>query len=66
MRHGRRGSDWTARLRKISAVEADFDRTQRFKERLDRLRREAAEVEVELSRAEGAIKGVPHYWAIER
>jgi len=52
--------------RKISAVEADFEGMQRLKERLDRLLREAAEVEVELSRAEGAIKGVPHYWAIER
>jgi len=47
-------------------VEADFDRTPRLKERLDRLLREAAEVEVELSRTEGAIKGVPHSWAIER
>jgi hypothetical protein len=41
------------------------DRQAVLKEKLDRLLREAAEVEVELSRAEGAIVGVPHYSVIE-
>lgn len=40
-------------------------RAARLQERLERLLREAAEVEVELSRAEGAIRGVPHYSVIE-
>jgi hypothetical protein len=44
---------------------ADFERTSRLKERLERLLREAAEVEVELSRADGTIRGVPHYSVIE-
>ncbi len=51
--------------RKIPPAEADFERTSRLKERLDRLLREAAEVEVELSRTDGTIKGVPHYSLIE-
>lgn len=51
--------------RKISSADADFDKTNSLKDRLDRLLREAAEVEVELSRANGAIKGVPHYSLIE-
>jgi hypothetical protein len=51
--------------RKISSTEADFERTNDLKDRLDRLLREAAEVEVELSRADGTIKGVPHYSLIE-
>ena len=46
-------------------VEADFERTSGLKERLERLLREAAEVEVELSRADGTIRGVPHYSIIE-
>lgn len=50
---------------KTSSAEADFDRIGRLKERLDRLLREAAEVEVELSRADGTIRGVPHYSVIE-
>jgi hypothetical protein len=44
---------------------ADFERTSQLKERLERLLREAAEVEVELSRADGTIRGVPHYSVIE-
>jgi hypothetical protein len=51
--------------RKISSEEADFEKTANLKERLERLLREAAEVEVELSRADGTIKGVPHYSLIE-
>ena len=51
--------------RNIPSAEADFERTCRLKERLDRLLREAAEVETELSRADGTIKGVPHYSLIE-
>lgn len=41
------------------------DRQTMLEEKLKRLLREAAEVEVELSRAEGAIVGVPHYSVIE-
>lgn len=50
----------------ISSLEADSEsRTAHLKERLERLLREAAEVETELSRADGAIRGVPHYSLIE-
>jgi hypothetical protein len=41
------------------------DRQASLKEKLSRLLLEVAEVEVELSRAEGAIVGVPHYSVIE-
>lgn len=41
------------------------DRQVALQEKLDRLLHEAAEVEVELSRAEGAIVGIPHYSVIE-
>lgn len=41
------------------------DRQSVLREKLSRLLAEAAEVEVELSRAEGAIVGVPHYSVIE-
>ena len=52
--------------RNFSLVEADSEkRTANLKERLERLLHEAAEVEVELSRADGTIKGVPHYSLIE-
>lgn len=52
--------------RNFSSKEADFEKkTANLKERLERLLREAAEVEVELSRADGTIKGVPHYSRIE-
>lgn len=51
-----------AELSENSAKEA---RTEQLKERLERLFREAAEVEVELSRADGTIRGVPHYSLIE-
>lgn len=52
--------------RNLSSKEADFgERTACLKDRLERLLREAAEVEVELSRADGTIKGVPHYSQIE-
>lgn len=44
---------------------ADLQKTAQLKERLERLLREAAEVEVEMSRADGTIKGVPHYSLIE-
>jgi DNA-directed RNA polymerase subunit RPC12/RpoP len=49
----------------ISLREADFERTTKLKDRLERLLREAAEAEAELSRADGTIKGVPHYSLIE-
>lgn len=52
--------------RNFSSKEADSgERIACLKERLERLLREAAEVEVELSRADGTIKGVPHYSQIE-
>lgn len=41
------------------------DRQSQLKEKLAKLLAEAAEVEVELSRAEGAIVGIPHYSVIE-
>jgi hypothetical protein len=46
-------------------AEKDFERVALLKERLERSLREAAEIEAELSRAEGAIRGVPHYSVIE-
>jgi hypothetical protein len=36
-----------------------------LKAKLEQLLREAAQVEVELSRAEGSIRGIPHYSVIE-
>jgi DNA repair exonuclease SbcCD ATPase subunit len=49
----------------IAQVLASDAKTAQLIERLEGLLREAAEVEVELSRAEGAIRGVPHYSVIE-
>jgi hypothetical protein len=52
--------------RNFSSVEADLEKkTANLKDRLERLLREAAEVETELSRADGTIRGVPHYSLIE-
>jgi hypothetical protein len=52
--------------RNFSSEEADSEKkTADLKEHLERLLREAADVEVELSRADGTIKGVPHYSLIE-
>jgi len=48
-----------------SSEAADLARVEELRERLERLLREAAGVEVELSRADGRIKGVPHYSLIE-
>lgn len=42
------------------------DRMKTLREKKERLLREAAEVDVELARLEGAIEGVPHYSVIER
>ena len=50
---------------KSSPDAADLARVKELRERLDRLLREAANAEVELSRADGTIKGVPHYSLIE-
>lgn len=41
------------------------DRQSQLRKKLSILLKEAAEVEVELSRAEGAIVGIPHYSVIE-
>ncbi len=52
--------------------ETEFEETAgsesvaKLRKRLEELLREAADVEVQLSRADGAIKGVPHYSVIER
>lgn len=54
-----------AELAKNQKNKWDLASVNRLKERLDRLLRDAAQVEVELSRAEGAIQGVPHYSVIE-
>lgn len=48
-----------------SSEAADSAWVAKLRERLERLLREAANVEVELSRADGTIKGVPHYSLIE-
>ena len=40
-------------------------RAARLKQRLEELLQEAAKVEVELSRADGSIRGIPHYSVIE-
>jgi hypothetical protein len=59
--------DAVARVAKKNVTAgADLERTERLKERLEGLLLEAATVEVELSRADGSIKGVPHYSVIER
>ena len=50
---------------KSSSEAADSARVIELRERLERLLREAANVEVELSRADGTIKGIPHYSLIE-
>ena len=41
------------------------DRRKLLEEKLSRLLSEVAQVEVDLSRAEGAIVGIPHYSVIE-
>ncbi|MCY2987287.1 MAG: hypothetical protein NTY19_05395 [Planctomycetota bacterium] len=51
--------------KKFSENSAEETRTEQLKKRLESLFREAAEVEVELSRADGTIRGVPHYSLIE-
>ena len=50
---------------RISQVPLRDAKTAQLMERLERLIEEAAEVEVELSRAEGTIAGLPHYSVIE-
>jgi hypothetical protein len=49
----------------VSQVPLRDAKTAQLMERLERLLQQAAEVEVELSRAEGTIGGVPHYSVIE-
>jgi len=50
---------------KSSTAAADLARVEELRQRLEGLLREAANVEVELSRADGSIRGVPHYSVIE-
>lgn len=58
--------DAVSQLSKNCASEAaDSEPSGKLKQRLERLLREAAEVEVQLSRADGTIKGIPHYSVIE-
>lgn len=54
-----------SRVEKSSAEAADLAKVGELRERLERLLHEAANVEVELSRADGTIRGVPHYSLIE-
>jgi len=54
-----------ARPQEIPSQATDSERADRLKARLEQLLREAAEVEVQLSRTDGSIKGVPHYSVIE-
>lgn len=49
----------------FQAQKPDSERVTKLQERLNRLLQEAASVEVELSRADGSIRGVPHYSVIE-
>lgn len=52
-------------LEKPSGERTDSERIARLQQRLKNLLEEAALVEVELSRADGTIRGVPHYSVIE-
>jgi DNA repair exonuclease SbcCD ATPase subunit len=54
-----------SRVEKSSAEAVDLAKGKELRERLERLLHEAANVEVELSRADGTIRGVPHYSLIE-
>lgn len=50
----------------VSAMDrVEAAKVERLKAKLDEALRKTAEIEVELSRAEGAIRGVPHYSVIE-
>jgi hypothetical protein len=51
--------------KKSGGAAQDSARVAQLKERLERSLREAAEIEAELSRADGTIRGVPHYSVIE-
>lgn len=58
--------DAAGALRKKSSVsDADFDRIAALQERLERSLREAAEIDVPLSRLDGTIRGTPHDSVIE-
>lgn len=58
--------DAAVKMSEKSCADAkESERIARLKERLERALREAAEIEVELSRADGTIRGVPHYSVIE-
>ena len=52
-------------VKTIRAVEQDSERIARLKERLERTPREAAEIEVELSRVDRTIRGISHYSVLE-
>jgi hypothetical protein len=51
--------------KKSLGLSAESAGKRNLEDRLERLLREAAEVEVALSRADGTIQGVPHYSVIE-
>lgn len=51
--------------KRSGGAEKDSERVAQLKVRLERSLREAAEIEAELSRADGTIRGVPHYSVIE-
>lgn len=48
-----------------SPAAEEVEKTKELKKQLEQLLRKAAEIEVELSRADGTIKGIPHYSVIE-
>lgn len=51
--------------KKDPAENLNSERIAQLRERLERSLREAAEIEVELSKADGTIREVPHYSVIE-
>jgi hypothetical protein len=58
--------DTAVGLAEISSADGKVsERIALLRERLARSLRDAAEIEVELSRADGTIRGVPHYSVIE-
>lgn len=58
--------DTAVGLAEISSADGKVsERIALLRERLERSLRDAAEIEVELSRADGTIRGVPHYSVIE-
>lgn len=51
--------------KKSSEIDNDFDQIAALRERFERSLREAAEIDLQLSRLDGTICGTPHYSVIE-